>query len=370
MRLASLFSGIDGFGFAGEYMGWPTVLTCEINPVLNEFLKQQYPNAAHYTDIKQTDFSIYRGHIDILTGGFPCQPYSVSGKQLGTDDERHLWPEMLRAIREIQPTWVVGENVRGIISWNAGMVFDQVQTDLEAEGYEILPFLLPAAGVNAPHERYRTWFVAYSNSNRDKRGGYHCDWKNKKKEIRNKSNKPFTRFSNIQTLTNSTNTRIESVHKSTVQTNQFNNASNSTNSNQQWSGICKICKKGKIGRCCCKNDVTYSNSKRLQQFDNAGKSGKKRQFNRSILPFENWGDFPTQSPVCNGNDGVSTELLRSFIMDHCNGLLSEKEVNTILSKTISAARKETIKAGGNAVVWQVVLQIFLAIDKYQKNFNS
>jgi DNA (cytosine-5)-methyltransferase 1 len=118
--------------------------------------------AISYHDITKSDFTIHRGTIDIVTGGFPCQPYSVAGKRKGKEDERHLWPEMLRAIREIQPAWVVGENVRGIINWSAGMVFDEVQAQLEVEGYKVLPFLLPAAGVNAPHERYRTWFVAYS----------------------------------------------------------------------------------------------------------------------------------------------------------------------------------------------------------------
>jgi DNA (cytosine-5)-methyltransferase 1 len=135
-------------------------------------LKYYYPNAISYNDITKTDFTIHRGTIDILTGGFPCQPYSAAGKRLGKEDDRHLWPEMLRAIREIQPTWVVGENVRGLTNWNGGMVFDEVQADLEAESYEVTPFLLPACAVNAPHRRDRIWFVAYSNSWGNKRLQY------------------------------------------------------------------------------------------------------------------------------------------------------------------------------------------------------
>ena len=125
-------------------------------------LKYYWPKAKSYADITKTDFNIHRGRIDILTGGFPCQPYCAAGKRLGKEDDRHLWPDMLRAIQEIQPTWVVGENVRGLVNWNGGMVFDEVQSDLEAEGYEVQPFLLPACAVNAPHRRDRIWFVAHT----------------------------------------------------------------------------------------------------------------------------------------------------------------------------------------------------------------
>lgn len=140
----SLFSGIGGFDLAAEWAGWENIFHCEINPFGQKVLSYYWPNSIKYHDITKTDFTIHRGTIDVLTGGFPCQPYSQAGKRLGKEDERHLWPEMLRAIREIQPRWVVGENVRGLITWNGGMVFDEVQADLEAEGYEVLPFLLPA----------------------------------------------------------------------------------------------------------------------------------------------------------------------------------------------------------------------------------
>ncbi len=162
IKHASLFSGIGGFDLAAEWMGWDNIFHCEWNPFGQKILKHYWPESISYGDITATDFSIHRGRIDILTGGFPCQPYSVAGKRLGKEDDRHLWPEMLRAIREIAPRWVVGENVRGIINWDAGVVFNEVQIELEAEGYKILPFLLPAGGVGADHERYRTWFIAYS----------------------------------------------------------------------------------------------------------------------------------------------------------------------------------------------------------------
>jgi DNA (cytosine-5)-methyltransferase 1 len=152
MKHGSLFSGIGGFDLAAEWMGWENMFHCEWNPFGQRVLKHYWPNAESFTDITKTDFTKYANTIDILTGGFPCQPYSVAGNQEGTEDERHLWPEMLRAIQEIRPRWVVGENVHGLVSWNDGLVFEQVQVDLEFEGYNVQPVILPAAGVGAPHK--------------------------------------------------------------------------------------------------------------------------------------------------------------------------------------------------------------------------
>lgn len=161
MLHASLFSGIGGFDLAAEWAGWENAFNCEIDPFCRKVLKYHFPKAEQYGNIKTTDFTVWRGRIDVLSGGFPCQPFSVAGKRRGTEDDRHLWPEMLRAIREIAPRWVVGENVLGIVNWSDGLVFEQVCADLEAEGYEVLSFVLPAAGVDAPHLRYRTWFIAH-----------------------------------------------------------------------------------------------------------------------------------------------------------------------------------------------------------------
>lgn len=134
---------------------------CEIDPFCRKVLKFHFPNALQYEDIRTTDFTVWRDRIDVLTGGFPCQPFSVAGKRKGTGDDRYLWPEMLGAIREIRPRWVVGENVLGIVDWSEGLVFEQVCSDMENEGYEVQPFVLPACGVNAPHKRNRIWFVAH-----------------------------------------------------------------------------------------------------------------------------------------------------------------------------------------------------------------
>jgi DNA (cytosine-5)-methyltransferase 1 len=170
MNHASLFSGIGGFDLAAEWMGWTNVFNCEWEEFPRKVLKHHFPNATQYGDIRELRASAYAGRIDILTGGFPCQPYSLAGKRKGKEDERHLWPEMLRIVRECSPRWVVGENVRGLVNWNGGLVFEEVCADLETCGYSVQPFLLPACGVGAPHRRDRVWFVAYSDSIGQERG--------------------------------------------------------------------------------------------------------------------------------------------------------------------------------------------------------
>lgn len=167
----SLFSGVGGFDLAARWVGWNNLFHSEIDPFCLSILKYHFPNAKAYTDVRTTDFSLWRGKIDVLSGGFPCQPFSQAGKRRGIADDRYLWPEMHRAIQEIRPRWVLGENVLGIVNWNEGMVFEKVCADLETAGYEVQPFVLPAAGVNAPHQRYRTWFVA-KDTNDFRRCGY------------------------------------------------------------------------------------------------------------------------------------------------------------------------------------------------------
>jgi DNA (cytosine-5)-methyltransferase 1 len=164
MKHASLFSGIGGFDLAAEWAGWENIFHCEWNSFGQKVLKHHFPNSISYNDITKTDFSIHSGQIDVLTGGFPCQPYSQAGKRLGKADERHLFPEMLRCIKEVKPRWIIGENVRGLVSWNEGLVFNEVYDDLEREGYEVQSFLIPAASVNAQHQRQRIWFVARQNN--------------------------------------------------------------------------------------------------------------------------------------------------------------------------------------------------------------
>ena len=164
MRHGSLFSGIGGFDLAAEWMGWENVFHCEWNPFGQKILNHYWPKAESFSDITKTDFTKYANTIDILTGGFPCQPYSAAGKRKGKEDDRHLWPEMLRTISEIKPRYIVGENVFGLLNWGGGLVFDEVCAEMENLGYQVAPIVIPAVAVNAPHKRDRVWFVAHSNT--------------------------------------------------------------------------------------------------------------------------------------------------------------------------------------------------------------
>ena len=188
IRHASLFSGIGAPELASLWLGWQNVFHCEINEFCNTILNYWFPNSINYENIKTTDFSRWQGQIDILTGGFPCQPFSSAGRRFGADDDRYLWPEMLRVIRQIQPAFVIGENVAGILSMvqpgeevkvgsttslfeenddiyqkKQGFVVETVCSDLEREGYSVQPFVIPACAVGAPHQRDRVWFVARRN---------------------------------------------------------------------------------------------------------------------------------------------------------------------------------------------------------------
>jgi len=170
MTHGSLFSGIGGFDLAAEWAGFTNLFNCEWEEFPRKVLKHHFPNAEQFGDIHDFDATKYNGRIDILSGGFPCQPFSVAGKRKGSEDERHLWPEMLRVIGECQPRWVVGENVRGLCSWSNGLVFETCCTDLEALGYSVQSFIIPAcAAGNAPHRRDRVWIVAHSDNKREKR---------------------------------------------------------------------------------------------------------------------------------------------------------------------------------------------------------
>ena len=160
MKHGSLFSGIGGFDLAAQWAGWDNMFQVEIDPFCRKVLKKNFPDVAKYEDIKKFDGEKYANTIDIISGGFPCQPFSCAGKQRGKKDDRYLWPEMLRVISEIRPTWVIGENVTGII--NLGL--DKVLSDLENEGYACQSFIIPACAVNAPHKRDRVWIIANSIS--------------------------------------------------------------------------------------------------------------------------------------------------------------------------------------------------------------
>ena len=142
---------------AAKWNGYRTVGFCDNEPYAQAVLKKHWPEVPIHKDIREVRGELYAG-VTLLTGGFPCQPFSVAGKQRGKDDNRYLWPEMLRVIREAKPTWIIGENVAGIVN----MALDQVCADLEGQGYEVEPIIIPACSVDAPHKRDRVWIVAHS----------------------------------------------------------------------------------------------------------------------------------------------------------------------------------------------------------------
>ena len=161
MRILDLFSGIGGFSLAADWMGWETAAFCEQDEFCKKVLRKHWPAIPIFDDIKTLNGDEFNGAIDLICGGFPCQPWSNAGKQRGEADDRHLWPEMLRVVQQVRPRWVVGENVAGIVN----MGLDQVLSDLGAEGYSVQSFNIPALAVGAWHIRERVWIIAHTNGN-------------------------------------------------------------------------------------------------------------------------------------------------------------------------------------------------------------
>ena len=167
MRALDLFSGIGGIALAAEWAGIETAAFCEIEPYCRRVLSRHWPGVPIYEDVRELtrerlerDGVMDNGAIDLICGGYPCQPFSVAGKRRGAEDDRHLWPEMFRLVQELRPAWVLGENVAGHIH----LGLDDVLADLESEGYSCRAFVLPACAVGAPHRRDRVFIVAHTES--------------------------------------------------------------------------------------------------------------------------------------------------------------------------------------------------------------
>jgi DNA (cytosine-5)-methyltransferase 1 len=323
VRHGSLFSGIGGFDLAATWVGWANIFQCEKDPFCRKVLTYYWPEARRYDDIKQFDAAFYRGVIDIITGGFPCQPFSVAGKRKGTSDDRHLWPEMHRIVKQIQPRWVVAENVLGLLNWQRGVVFEQVQADLEALGYEVWSFVLPACSVDAPHIRNRVWIIAHA-PDVGKRPG------------------PKGQESDIES-----GQQLEGAGKGRYDHNIGKSGSvTDTNSiecvpgehKHRWQREATSADGGQ-------SSVSNPGSGRLQERDGAElEKGKVQSATDQLRRIPEWKDFPTQSPLCSGNDGVPRGL---------DGI------------TFPSWRMKSVSGYGNAIVPQVVLEIFKVIDKME-----
>lgn len=414
MNHASLFSGIGGAEVAASMMGWKNLFHCEIQEFPRKVLDYWFPNSESYEDITKTDFHQWQGKVDVLTGGFPCQPFSLAGRRKGVDDNRYLWPQMLRAIRQIHPTWVVGENVAGIKTMvescqvtqmgrtddlfeenyiyreESRFTLDKICADLEAEGYSVQPIVIPACAIGAPHRRDRVWIVAHRSDPRAEtvqqegqdgicsaRPSPHtqCDGHSpqrhgnqrarakKSKEgqdrpqprsrrhgsgtassyahgtrQRRRKNKqePFTECSRTPNLGTRRSKRLAShslqhrsheVHQD--HQSQFPDGARTNSLGGQRSSPHSKCNR-------------WSQKYNDNGFFEEPQQGEC-QLGGADSPQSRWRNFPTQSPVCRGNDGIP------FDVD---------------SLTISFPkwRQESIKAYGNAWVPQVAYEIFRAIE--------
>lgn len=425
MNHASLFSGIGGAEVAASMMGWQNLFHCEIQEFPRKVLDYWFPNSESYEDITKTDFTKWHGKVDVLTGGFPCQPFSLAGRRKGADDNRYLWPQMLRAIRQIHPTWVVGENVNGIKTMvescqvtqmgrtdylfeenhlyreESRFTLDKICADLEAEGYSVQPIVIPACAIGAPHRRDRVWIIAHRSDPRAEtvqqegqdgicsaRPSPHtqCDGHSpqghgnqrarakKSKKWKNRPQPRSRRHGSGKTLAHALQHRSHEVHQD--HQSQFPDGARTNSLVSQWSSPHSNSNGGKtlqpsegLERTGCKRDVQpkewstspewadrlsgfplspHANGCGWDEGEHEYASSQKPQQGESQsigadCPQSRWRNFPTQSPVCRGNDGIP------FDVD---------------SLTISFPkwRQESIKAYGNAWVPQVAYEIFRAIE--------
>lgn len=378
---ASLFSGFGAADLAATWMGWDNAFWCEIEDFPRTVLSYWFPQSIGYGNIKETDFTPWRGKIDVLTGGFPCQPFSVAGQRKGAADDRYLWPEMLRAIREIRPTWVIGENVGGIVSMvqsgsevtvesqaslfeasdketllEQEYVVETVCRDLEQEGYSIQPIVIPACAIGAPHRRDRIFFIAHRadtgtkgvqreredgvyqseitsdpngercdnwGDNREKRSVYHDKKRNTQKDKPKWSERQCRACENGSATSDSQCTGSGQVQQE-IQSKKSNG--NSINSS------------------CRKWNVTDTHREQLED-PMRTRDGFAEPANLYCeMP---WSNFPTQPPVCRGNDGLPFDVVR-------------------LTVSLTAWCTGSVKGYGNAIVPQVMYEIFKAIEEVEQ----
>jgi len=371
---ASLFSGIGGAEIAASWMGWQNAFHCEIADFPRRVLEYWFPKSESYADITQTDFTKWHGRIDVLTGGFPCQPFSLAGKRQGADDDRYLWPEMLRAIREIQPTWVVGENVSGLVTmvqpseavdmgcdgsiFEENHIFRRVQQftigeicgDFERAGYSVQPFVIPACAVGAPHQRNRVWIVAHRNdagaeNERERKDGVLSD----RAAADTQCQRPIQ-----------PQQRKRSRHEERVSSGTYGAAADTDSDRQrQWTDEQEPKPKRKgtsdtgIGCEDGTSDNTGCCGRHEGEFhDGCSESAQKEECGKeqpcgTDSPLGWWRNFPTQSPVCGRDDGLP------FDVDD-------------LTVSFREWREESIKAYGNAWVPQVAYEIFRAIQQIEQ----
>ena len=367
LKLLDLFSGIGGFSLGLESTGFfETIAFVEKDKFCQKVLKKNFNNIPIEEDIRNVKGSNYKA--DVITGGFPCQPFSIAGKRKGTDDDRYLWDETIRVVKECKPRWFIGENVEGLVNINEGMVLRQVQNDLEREGFEVQCLIIPASGIGAWHQRKRIWIIGCNVSNTNissetQRGEYEND------EKTSSSREHFKGGSNC----NGRQGYIQSTWQSKNVPNSSKNRS-STQSIREYRELEKKSKgeeetrnKSAFRTSSSCSDVPNTISERLQGFNCEQKSSEKkqrqftgkndedvwntestRQSSNSMGPGKrefgrasSWGKqckrnwWKAQSKLCGVPNGVSYEL--------------DKD------------RTNRIKSLGNSIVPQIARQLGLAI---------
>ena len=331
MKLLDLFSGIGGFSLGMEATKKiKTIAFCEKDEFCRKVLKKHWSNIKQYNDIRSINGKEIAA--DIISGGVPCQPFSVAGKRKGTEDNRYLWPQMFRVITEVKPRWVVVENVQGIININNGLVLRQVQTDLEAQGFQVQCFLIPASGIGAWHRRNRVWIVAAnSNDTGDRTSKHETNEEGEKINERWQGQPQFKSSGYSSTDVAHTDTGFSNAEKKEIQTRGNTSAISS-------------------------KDVSNSNS-RLRR----GRGTEQESRANEI-----WGFYPTQEEQTRqhirsktiGCDAISEQAkswwqTQSELCGVPNGISYELDKD----------RANRIKTLGNAIVPQIAYEIGQAILK-------
>lgn len=385
----SLFSGIGGFDLAAEWAGFQNIFHADNNDFCRQALEHQFPNSDSYADITTTDFSKYRDRITVLTGGFPCQPFSLAGKRKGAADDRYLWPAMLDIIRQVRPTWIIGENVIGIASMvlpgtvtkmedetnllsedhrvieteEQRFVIDRICEDLEQAGYSVQPLIIPACSIGAPHKRDRVWFVARINETRtapdtsrlgcydgssNRQGGYvpnHLDRDATQNEPqRTGRQRGIGEIGEIVGSAPHANCyRCDSWRGDCNRQSQDSSERNGVQPDTERS-----CQERTVADTCGKRPQRRLDTDRscsAVQLCVAGLCSRSGTAERRVV---DWSLFPTQPPIYPGDDGIPRQLAGQS--------LSHKKWRT-----------EAVKACGNAIVPQVAYEILQAIHQIESN---
>ncbi len=409
MTHASLFSGIGGSEVAADMLGWTNLFHCEINPFGRAVLEYHYPNAVSYEDITKTDFTEWLGRVDVLTGGFPCQPFSYAGKRGGAKDDRYLWPAMLRAIKECRPTWVIGENVSGITTMveqseiievgNQAALFGEADTlrsyekrerytiervcsDLERIGYAVQPVLIPACAVGAPHRRDRVFIIGHAkNPLRMGLQGENAECRHSTIDGNARTAGADGKVKQVHTA-NSTNAGSESVRRKRQDAVRgFGSATDPDGSGrkkrlpqrqQANSPKDRARLDDRVKRHGGNESATHATSKQRaglgneqSEFSAAGQTQLGGSRCTEYHCGSRWERFPTVTAIHRGNDGLPFN-----VDDITIPFVKWRPSDANLKRANFAKwRTESLKAYGNAIVPQVMYEIFRAIEHIENNIS-